>query len=87
MKIQGALEEVVLAMERLGQAFLKEIASCRQAGRSEEDLKRLSQGAEAMRDAAGIYLTWAHHYINELNAGDSSEEKLFDPDEGSSSPG
>jgi len=84
MDIQGALDEVVFAMERLGQAFLKEIDGHRQAGRSEEDLKRLGKGADAMRDAAGIYLTWAHHYVNELNAGDSEDEKLFDPDEGGS---
>jgi len=84
MDIQGALDEVVVTMGRLGQAFSKEIEAHRQAGRSEDDLKRLSKGADAMRDAASIYLTWAHHYINELNAGDSADETLFNPDEGGS---
>ena len=84
MDVRGALEEVVVAMERLGQAFSKEIDAHRKGGRSEEDLKRLSRGADAMRDAAGLYLTWANHYISELNAADSADESLFDPDEGGS---
>ena len=84
MDIQEALDEVVLGMERLGQVFSEEIETHRLGGRSEEDLKRLGKGADAMRDAAGLYLAWARHYINELNAGDSEDESLFDPDEGGS---
>jgi len=82
MDLQKALGEVVLAMEHLGQTFSQEIENRRQEGCSEEDLKRLRKGADAMRDAAGIYLTWAHHYINALNAGDSADERNFDADEG-----
>jgi hypothetical protein len=80
MTPQNALNEVILAMERLGNVFEQEIANHRGQGRDEAELTRLAKGADAMRDAAGLYLTWSHHYIGELEHPEGEGNECFDPD-------
>lgn len=83
MTVQQSLEEVVLAMERLGQVFGAQITQARENGRSEEDLARLLKGADAMRDSAGLYLAWARHYISELGQTDDhlDSDEMFNIEE------
>ncbi len=80
MTPRNALDEVILAMERLGGVFEQEIAKHREKGRDEAELTRLAKGADAMRDAAGIYLAWSHHYIGKLNHPEDEGDECFDPD-------
>ena len=65
--VKRSLEEVVSAMEKLCGVFEKKVEEMRIKGKGEEELRQLTQGAMAMKDAAGIYLAWANHYIARLN--------------------
>jgi hypothetical protein len=87
MAPKNALDEVIVAMERLGDVFAQEIEDQRGKGRDEAQLSRLTKGADAMRDAAGLYLTWSHHYISELNHPEEEGTECFDPDGGADSHG
>ncbi len=73
MAIETSLNGVMQAMDQLRNLFLEEIDKQKQEGRDEADLQRLGRGAEAMRDAGNIYLTWARHYISALSSPDTEE--------------
>lgn len=61
-----ALEEVKMAMVRLSGQFEDRVQVFRLMGKDEKELSELTRGAMAMKDAAGIYLAWASHYIERL---------------------
>lgn len=64
--VRKSMEEVIHAMESISNAFEGKIEQLRQNGKDEEALQKLVKGAMAMKDAAGIYLSWAQHYIAQL---------------------
>ncbi|MDC4227341.1 MAG: hypothetical protein MPW15_24635 [Candidatus Manganitrophus sp.] len=55
-------------MQRLNQQFEDKIEELRQKGKDEAELQELVKGAMAMKDASGIYLSWANHYIARLQS-------------------
>lgn len=64
--IKKTLEDVLTAMTRLNSHFEDKVKEFRLQGRDEKELSELIKGAMAMKDAAGIYLAWASHYIERL---------------------
>jgi hypothetical protein len=64
--VKQALEEVKMAMVRLNGQFEDRVQAFRLMGKDEKELSELTKGAMAMKDAAGIYLAWASHYIERL---------------------
>jgi hypothetical protein len=64
--VKQALEEVKMAMVRLNGQFDDRVKAFRLMGKDEKELSELTKGAMAMKDAAGIYLAWASHYIERL---------------------
>ena len=64
--VKESLNEVMQAMVRLNSNFEDKVAAFRLQGRDEAELTTLIKGAMAMKDAAGIYLAWAGHYIDQL---------------------
>ncbi|MEK7703156.1 MAG: hypothetical protein AAB317_04260 [Nitrospirota bacterium] len=72
-----ALKEVMEAMVRLNGQFEDRVKILRLMQTDEKELADLTKGAMAMKDAAGIYLAWAGHYIERLDKSegiDLSEE-------------
>lgn len=65
-KVKQSLAGVIAAMELLNQHFEDQIETLRQQGKDEEELQKLVKGAMAMKDASGIYLSWANHFIERL---------------------
>jgi hypothetical protein len=61
-EIAQSIREVSEAMERLILSFEKRIESLEPSGANAEELQRLTKGMHAVRDSAGIYLSWAKHY-------------------------
>ena len=49
------------------------------AGGDPEVITKLINGADAMRDSANIYLSWARHYVN-LSEGGASEAEEGEED-------
>jgi len=49
------------------------------AGGDSEVISKLINGADAMRDSANIYLSWARHYVN-LSEGGASEAEEGEED-------
>ena len=49
------------------------------AGGDPEVVSKLINGADAMRDSANIYLSWARHYVN-LSEGGASEAEEGEED-------
>ncbi|MGB3942883.1 MAG: hypothetical protein WBK96_15465 [Candidatus Manganitrophaceae bacterium] len=70
---EGSLKKLIQVMESLSQDFENKIEDLRQKGQDEEELQQLVKGAMAMKDAAGIYLSWANHYIAKLNQAEGME--------------
>ncbi|TAK06973.1 MAG: hypothetical protein EPO39_07645 [Candidatus Manganitrophaceae bacterium] len=64
--VEKSLAGVIEAMKHLNQQFEDKIEELRQKGKDEEALQVLVKGAMAMKDASGIYLSWANHYIARL---------------------
>ncbi len=62
-----SLKDVLLAMEKLNGHFEGKINEFRRQGKEEREISGLVKGAMAMKDAAGIYLAWANHYIEQLH--------------------
>lgn len=74
MDITECYNEVVRAMEKLTEAFDQRVDELRKLGRDEEYIKNIVQGAHAMRDSCGIYLTWTRHYLSKLDESEGLEE-------------
>lgn len=72
--VEQALANVIQAMQRLNQQFEDKIEEMRKQGRDEAELQQLVKGALAMKDASGIYLSWANHYIERLNQTDGDRD-------------
>ncbi len=68
--VKASLDEVMRSMEKLSYSFEDKIDDLRQKGKDQKDLLELSKGAMAMKDAAGIYISWARHYIERLDKTD-----------------
>jgi len=66
--MQASLNDVVRSMERFHRAFEDQLKI--QPPREETDRIELTKGAMAMKDAAGIYLAWANHYMKRLDKTD-----------------
>ncbi|MBI3358563.1 MAG: hypothetical protein HY201_02460 [Nitrospirae bacterium] len=64
--VKESLGGVMQAMMRLNDQFEDKVKALRLQGRDEQELSELIKGAMAMKDAAGIYLAWANHYIERL---------------------
>jgi hypothetical protein len=77
-----SLGKVQLAMGDLHRQFEERINLLRQQGKDEKALLELVKGEMAMKDAAGIYLSWAAHYIERL-AQSEHGEGISELDEGS----
>ena len=45
------------------------------SGGDQEIVGKLIQGADAMKDSANIYLSWARHYVNLSDGGASEAEE------------
>jgi ABC-type Fe3+-hydroxamate transport system substrate-binding protein len=71
--VQQSLAGVIDAMQRLNQQFEDKIEELRQKGKDEVELQILVKGAMAMKDASGIYLSWANHYIARLQQTEGME--------------
>ncbi len=67
MELKRAFDGVLDAMDVLGHAFSENLERLRQSGRSDEEMQGLVKGALAMKDAANIYLSWAKHYLSEVD--------------------
>ncbi len=65
--VKKSLDHVVDAMKDLTLRFEEKIEELRRKGKDEKEIQVLVNGALAMKDAAGIYLAWANHYISRLN--------------------
>ncbi len=68
--VKESLGDVMQAMVRLNDHFEDSVKVCRSQGRDQKELSELTTGAMAMKDAAGIYLAWASHYIDRLEKTD-----------------
>jgi hypothetical protein len=76
MELKQAFDSALDAMDTLGHAFSEHLDGLRQTGASEETMRNLDKGAMAMKSAAGIYLSWAQHYLSECDKASG-----FDPDD------
>lgn len=78
--VKKSLAEVMEAMQNLSRCFEEKIDELRKKGTEEKELLQLTNGAAAMKDACGIYLAWANHYIARLNKteGNESDEEAAD---------
>ncbi len=70
------LGDVVRAMENLNRHFDEKIEALREKGTDTKEIQNLLKGSHAMKDASGIYLAWANHYLTQLGKGlESTEEE------------
>jgi hypothetical protein len=75
-EVGQSIHEVSKAMERLILAFERRIESLEPSEANAEELQRLMKGIHAVRDSAGIYLSWAKHYAKLV--GEYERETLED---------
>ena len=75
-EIGQSIREVSEAMERLILSFEKHIESLEPSEANAEELQRLTKGIHAIRDSAGIYLSWAKQYAKLV--GEREGESLED---------
>lgn len=69
-EIERSIYETSQAMERLILSFERRIESLEPSGANAEELQRLTKGIHAVRDSAGIYLSWAKHYAKLVGEGE-----------------
>ncbi len=62
-------------MERLILTFEAQIAAREAAGAPPEELDQLTKGMHAVRDSAGIYMSWAKHFSKQLDVEDPDLEQ------------
>jgi len=73
-EIQQSIDEASKAMERLiltVQSHIKELES---SGGHEEEVQRLTIGMHAVRDSAGIYMSWAKNFASALGEGEARKD-------------
>jgi hypothetical protein len=75
-EIGQSIREVSEAMERLILSFERRIEGLKPSEANAEELQRLTKGIHAVRDSAGIYLSWAKHYAKLV--GEYERETLED---------
>ena len=75
-EIGQAIHEASRAMEKLILSFERHIENLEASGANEEKLQRLTKGIHAVRDSAGIYMSWAKHYAKVV--GEEGGEVLED---------
>ena len=71
--VKKSIEHVVDAMKDLTLRVEEKIEALRKKGKDEKEIQILVNGALAMKDAAGIYLAWANHYMARLNTTEGVE--------------
>jgi len=86
-ELQQSLTRVREAMDRLGEQFLARVNALEQGGIEEAQIKRLTEGARAMKDSSRLYLEWAHYYAKEVGKaggrdGGEMEEDFLDEGSG-----
>jgi hypothetical protein len=69
-EIKQSIREVSEAMERLILSFERRIEDLGTSKANAEELQRLTKGIHAVRDSAGIYLSWAKHYAKLVDEGE-----------------
>jgi alcohol dehydrogenase class IV len=82
-ELQKSLDEAIQAMDQLSQQFEAKVESLKSNGIEESQVKRLAEGARAMRNSSTLYLEWAAFYVKEVakaeRGGDDAElEELLD---------
>lgn len=85
-ELQQSLTRVQDAMERLNQQFLTKVGTLEKQGVDTAQIKRLTEGARAMKDSSRLYLDWAHHYAKEVvkveHGGGETDEPFLDEGSG-----
>ena len=84
-ELQQSLAHVRESMERLSEQFLARVNALEQRGIDGSQIKRLTEGARAMKDSSRLYLDWAHHYAKEVGKvdhGEVEEEPFLDEGSG-----
>jgi len=84
-ELEQSLKRVHEAMERLNEQFLAKVGGLEQRGADAAQIKRLSEGARAMKDSSRLYLDWAQHYAKEVGKiehGGEEEEPFLDEGSG-----
>jgi len=77
-EVKILLSDVVLAMKGLDRYFDDKIEALRENGTEAKEIQGLVKGSQAMKDASGIYLTWASHYLEQIEkASELSEEEVI----------
>ncbi len=74
-KAKILLEDVIRAMDNLSLYFDEEIEALREKGIEAKEMQNFLKGSYAMKDASGIYLAWAKHYLAQLAKGLESPEE------------
>ena len=77
-EIEQSIHEASQAMERFMFSLERHIEGLDSSAANSEELQRLTKGIDAIRDSAGIYLTWARHYAKLL--GEEEGEARLDLD-------
>ncbi len=72
-EIERSIYETSQAMERLILSFERRIESLEPSEANAEELQRLTKGIHAIRDSAGIYLSWAKQYAKLVGEGEERE--------------
>jgi alcohol dehydrogenase class IV len=79
-ELQKSLDEAIQAMDQLSQQFEAKVESLKSNGIEESQIKRLAEGARAMRNSSTLYLEWAAFYVKEVakaERGDDAELEEF----------
>lgn len=74
--VQGAIDDVIRAVEGLNRAFDEKAKHLREAG-NEEKLREWLKGCLALRDSGDMYVSWAQHYAKQGGEAGSTEEEEF----------
>ena len=77
-EIEQSIHEASQAIERLLFSLERHIEGLDPSAANAEEHQRLTKGVDAIRDSAGIYLTWARHYAKLL--GEEEGEARLDLD-------
>jgi len=70
-EIGQSIREVSEAMEKLILVLERHIESLETSEANTEKLQHLTKGIHAIRDSAGIYLSWAKHYAKLVSEGEA----------------
>lgn len=87
-ELKQSLTRVRESMDRLSEQFLARVTALEQRGIEEAQIRRLTEGARAMKDSSRLYLEWAHYYANEVgkaggrDGGEIEEDFLDESAEG-----